>query len=322
MMRTLSALGSRLSAIRMAALRAARGQTLRGTAVATVMAMACRGGDKPDAFGNFEATEIVVSSQSSGQLLSFAPTEGTRLTAGADVGVVDTTQLALERQQIIAQREAIGARATEVRQQIGVLEVQREIAERTYERTRRLFAEQAATAQQLDQAERDYRVLGAQIAAARAQEQSVAKDVASSDARVAQIRDRIAKSRIVNPQTGTVLTTYAKAGEVVQAGQPLYKIAQLDTLILRAYVTEEQLTSVRIGGRVQVRVDRGNGELLAVPGTVTWVASKAEFTPTPVQTRDERADLVYAVKVQVANPSGAFKIGMPADLALPRSQEE
>jgi HlyD family secretion protein len=158
-------------------------------------------------------------------------------------------------------------------------------------------------------------VLVAQIEAARAQQQSVIKEVASSDARVAQIRDRIAKSRITNPQPGTVLTTYARTGEVVQAGQPLYKIAQLDTLILRAYVTESQLTSVRIGGRVHVRVDR-EGALLTVPGVVTWVSSKAEFTPTPVQTRDERADLVYAVKVRVANPTGALKIGMPADLAL------
>jgi HlyD family secretion protein len=302
--------------------RGCRPQALPRVAILALIALACGGRDKPDAFGNFEATEVVVSSQASGQLLWFTPTEGTRLPAGADVGLVDTTQLALERQQMIAQRDAIGARAAEVREQMGVLEVQRQIAARTYERTRRLFDEQAATAQQLDQAERDYRVLGAQIEAARAQEQSVAKEVASTDARVAQIRDRMAKSRIINPQAGTVLTTYAKTGEVVQAGQPLYKIAQLDTLILRAYVTEAQLTSVRIGGRVQVRVDRGNGELLTLPGTVTWVSSKAEFTPTPVQTRDERADLVYAVKVQVPNPSGALKIGMPADLALVGDQDE
>jgi len=281
-----------------------------------LLAAACGDGDEPDAFGNFEATEVVVSSQATGQLLSFTPTEGARLPAGADVALVDTMQLALERDQVIAQREATGARMAEVNRQIGVLEVQRQIAERTYERTRRLFAQQAATAQQLDQAERDYRVLVAQIEAARAQQQSVAKEVASSDARVAQIRDRIAKSRVTNPQPGTVLTTYAKTGEVVQAGQPLYKIAQLDTLTLRAYVTEPQLAMVRIGGRVQVRVDRGKGDLLTIPGVVTWVSSKAEFTPTPVQTRDERADLVYAVKVRVANPSGALKIGMPADVAL------
>jgi HlyD family secretion protein len=287
-------------------------------ALLLVVAVACGGDNEPDAFGNFEATEVVVSPQASGQLLWFTAAEGVPLTAGAIVGVVDTTQLALERLQVIALREAVAARAAEVRQQIDVLIVQRQIAARTYERTRRLFAEQAATAQQLDQAERDYRVLGAQIEAARAQEQSVAKDVASSDARVAQIRDRIAKSRITNPQSGTVLTTYAKAGEVVQSGQPLYKIAQLDTLTLRAYVTEGQLTSVRLGSRVQVRVDRG-GELLTVPGIVSWVSSKAEFTPTPVQTRDERADLVYAIKVQVPNRSGVLKIGMPADVELPEA---
>jgi HlyD family secretion protein len=277
---------------------------------------ACGGDDEPDAFGNFEATEVVVSPQASGQLLWFTPNEGVPLAAGVVVGIVDTMQLALERDQIIAQRDATGARMAEVNRQIAVLAVQRQIAERTYERTRRLFAEQAATAQQLDQAERDYRVLGAQIEAARAQQQSVAKEVAASDARVEQIRDRIAKSRITNPQSGTVLTTYAKTGEVVQTGQPLYKIAQLDTLILRAYVTESQLTSVRLGARVQVRVDRGKGELLTVPGVVSWVSSKAEFTPTPVQTRDERADLVYAIKVQVPNRSGALKIGMPADVEL------
>lgn len=286
------------------------------TLAAAMSIAGCGGDDEPDAFGNFEATEVVVSSQASGQLLWFAPTEGMQLLGGAPVAVVDTTQLALEREQVLAQREAIGARAAEVREQIRVLEVQRQIAERSYERTRRLFEERAATAQQLDQTERDYRVLVAQIAAARAQQQSVAKEVASSDARVAQIRDRIAKSRVVNPQAGTVLTTYAKAGEVVQSGQPLYKIAQLDTLTLRAYVTESQLTSVRLGERVHVRVDQGKGELLTVPGTITWVSAKAEFTPTPVQTRDERADLVYAVKVTVPNPRGALKIGMPADLAL------
>jgi HlyD family secretion protein len=288
----------------------------RVVALLVVASAGCGGDDKPDAFGNFEATEVVVSPLASGQLLWFTPTEGIPLTAGVVVGVVDTTQLALERDQIIAQREATGARAAEVNRQIAVLVVQRQIAQRTYDRTRRLFAEQAATAQQLDQAEREYRVLTAQIDAARAQQQSVAKEVAASDARVAQIRDRIAKSHVTNPQRGTVLTTYARAGEVVQTGQPLYKIAQLDTLILRAYVSEAQLTAVRIGAPVQVRVDRGRGDLLTMSGTVSWVSSKAEFTPTPVQTRDERADLVYAIKVHVPNRSGMLKIGMPADVQL------
>ena len=289
----------------------------RAVAVLTAVLLAgCRRGDAPDAYGNFEATEVVVSAQTGGQLIWFTPTEGAQLPADTVVALVDTTQLALERAQIVAQREATGARATEVGEQIDVLEVQHEIARRNYERTRRLFAEQAATAQQLDQAERDYRTLGAQIEAMRAQRRSVGKDVASGEARVAQIRDRIVKSRVTNPRAGTVLATYARAGEVVQAGQPLYRIADLDTLELRAYVSEPQLASLRLGQTVQVQVDRAEGDRLSLPGTVSWVSSKAEFTPTPVQTRDERADLVYAVKIRVPNQGGALKIGMPADVRL------
>jgi HlyD family secretion protein len=140
--------------------------------------------------------------------------------------------------------------------------------------------------------------------------------VRSNEARVAQIGERIAKSSVANPQAGTVLATYARAGEVVQPGQPLYKIADLDTLELRAYVTGAQLGTVRLGERVQVHVDRGGGGLATLPGTVTWVSPTAEFTPTPVQTRDERADLVYAVKIRVPNADGALKIGMPGDVTL------
>ena len=277
---------------------------------------ACRHAPQPDAYGNFEATEVVVSAQTNGQVERFTPVEGTHIERGVIVALIDTTQLALERQQLLAQRSATGARGNEVSEQLRVLEVQREIAQRAYERTKRLHAEQAATTQQLDQAERDYRVLNAQIEATRAQRTSVGLDAASTDARVAQIRDRIAKSSVTNPQRGTVLATYTRAGEVVQQGQPLYKIADLDTIVLRAYVTESQLTSIKLGQQVQVRVDRGNGQLMTIPGTITWIASKAEFTPTPVQTRDERADLVYAVKIRVHNRDGLLKIGMPGDVSF------
>jgi HlyD family secretion protein len=283
-------------------------------ALAALLA-ACRGDPAPDAYGTFEATEVVVSAQTGGQIERFVPTEGMRLARGAVAALVDTVPLALERAQLTAQREAVGARDAEAAEQLRVLAVQRDIARRAYDRTRRLHAEQAATAQQLDQAERDYRVLEAQIAAARAQRRSVGLDAASTEARVAQVRDRLARSAVTNPQAGTVLTTFVRAGEVVQAGQPLYKIADLDTLVLRAYVTQPQLSALRLGQAVSVRVDRGDG-LLALPGTVTWVSSKAEFTPTPVQTRDERADLVYAVKVRVPNRDGALKIGMPGDVAF------
>lgn len=284
--------------------------------LAFVSVEACRGGSEPDAYGNFEANEVSVSAQTSGQLVWFTPVEGAHLAAGAIAGLVDTTQLALARAQMIAQREATSARVAEAGNQVQVYQSQLAIAQRNYERTRRLFEQQAATAQQRDQAEREYGTLVAQIAAARAQQQSVSREVASTMARVAEITDRIAKSRIINPEEGTVLATYAKAGEVVQSGVPLYKIADVDTLIMRAYITEKQLSSVRLGQSVQVHVDAGGGNLLTLPGIVRWVSSKAEFTPTPIQTREERADLVYAVKIYVPNPKGVLKIGMPGDVTL------
>ena len=280
-------------------------------------AMACGDDDEPDAYGNFEATEVVVSAQTSGQIERFTPTEGMYLRRDAVVALIDTTQLALEIRQLLAQRAAVASRGAEVGEQLGALTVQHEIARRAYERTQRLHAEQAATVQQLDQAEREYRVLGAQIEALRAQRRSVGMETASTDARVAQIRDRLSKSSVANPQAGTVLATYARAGEVVQAGQPLYRIAELDTLTLRAWVSGAQLGAVRLGQAVRVHIDAGGAsERRELVGTVTWISPEAEFTPTPVQTRDERADLVYAVKVRVANPDGILKIGMPADVSL------
>ena len=277
---------------------------------------ACHRGAKPDAYGNFEATEVVVSAQTTGQLQAFTPVEGARLEKGTIVAVIDTTQLALQRAQSVAQREAATSRGTEVAAQLRALEAQRDVAQRAYERTQRLHAEQAATSQQLDQAERDYRTLVAQVSAARAQRESASMEAASSSARVEQLRDQLAKSAVANPEAGTVLTTYARAGEVVQPGQPLYKIADLDTLVLRAYLSGSQLASVKVGQQVQLHVDRGNGKLSAMSGMVTWISPTAEFTPTPVQTRDERADLVYAVKVRVPNADGTLKIGMPGDITL------
>jgi HlyD family secretion protein len=283
-------------------------------AAGALILAACRATERPDAYGNIEATDVVVGSEMSGQLQTFTPVEGNHLAAGALVAVVDTSALVIQMQQVASQRTATGSRVNEIAKQSGVLEAQRAIAARAYERQRRLFEQHATTAQQLDQAERDYRTLVAQIAATAAQRQTASHDVTSSDARVAQIRDQIRKSQMTNPITGTVLTTYTKAGEFVQVGQPLYKIANLDTVELRAYVTEPQLSQVKIGRAVSVSVDVGNKERRSLPGTVAWVSSQAEFTPTPIETRDERANLVYAIKVRVPNPNGLLKIGMPADV--------
>jgi len=285
-------------------------------AVALIVFNACRHDEEPDAYGNFEATETVVSAETSGALLWFTPMEGQQVSPGTLLGVIDTVQLALERAQARAQSAASRSRVSESGRQIGVLAVQRDFARRSYERTRRLFNEKAATAQQLDQTEGEYRTLGQQIAAAQVQQQSAVGDARASDARVAQITEQISRSRVSAPLTGTVLATYARKGEFMQPGQPLFRMANLDSMTLRAYVTEPQLTQLKIGQRVEVSVDRA-GSRVVLPGTVTWVASKAEFTPTPVQTRDERADLVYAVKIWVANRNGVLKIGMPADVVFP-----
>jgi HlyD family secretion protein len=289
---------------------------LRILATAVCLATACRPAVKPDAYGTVEATEVIVAAQAAGQLMAFAPVEGQRLSAGASAAVVDTSALVLQLAQLDAQRASTGSRVNEVTKQLGVFEAQMTVAQRTYERTKRLYAQQAATAQQLDQAERDLHTLEAQLDATRAQRQTVSRDVVSSDARVAQIRDQIKKSRVLNPVAGTVLTTYAKAGEFVQVGQPLYKIANLDTMELRAYITEPQLAQVKLGQAVQVTIDAGVGARRSWFGTLSWISSEAEFTPTPIETRDERANLVYAIKVRLLNPGGVLKIGMPADLQL------
>lgn len=331
---------------------------LRAAGVASAVALvlaACARPPQPDAYGNVEATEVIVGAEAGGRILSLAVTEGQTLAAQTVVGAIDSAQVALERDQLAAQRAATASRVNEVGQQLDVLRAQRsaaasqrdaataqrdalvaqrEIAKRSYERTQRLFSQQAATAQQLDQAERDDRVLAEQIKAQdeqikaqerqigaqtqqmeaiAAQRQTAREQVKGAEAQVAQAGERIRKSQVTNPISGTVLTTYARAGEMVQPGQPLYKIADLGTVDVRAYVTEPQLSAVKIGQTAEVTIDAG-GRREVLTGTISWVSTEAEFTPTPIQTRDERADLVYALKIRVANPQGALKIGMPVDV--------
>jgi HlyD family secretion protein len=285
-------------------------------ALLALAAAGCRK-EKPDAYGNFEAEEVVVSAELAGRLLRFEPAEGERLAAGAEVALIDTATLALQRQEIATQRGASQARTTEAQAQIGVLQAQLATAQREYDRTRRLYRAEAATAQQLDRTEGEVRVLRERIRAAQAQIGTVREEASGAASRLAQIGEQLGKSRVVNPVAGTVLTTYAKPGEFVQGGAPLYKIADLDTLTLRAYVSGAQLASVRVGGPVQVRIDAGKDRLATLPGRLSWVASEAEFTPTPIQTADERTDQVYAVKIRVPNRNGVLKIGMPGEVILP-----
>lgn len=275
---------------------------------------ACGDGTEPDAFGNFEAEEVVVAAEASGRLLAMDAVEGRALAAGESVGLVDTTQLALERAQVVAQREALLLQRREVAQQRSALEVQLEIAQRSKGRVDRLAGSNAATSSQQDDSERAVRTLDAQVTAARATEARVEAERRALEARLAAVDDRLRRARVRNPVAGTVLAQYARAGETVAPGQPLYRIANLDTLTLRVYVDGSQLAALRLGSDVAVFSDAGDGTLTEHRGTVQWISPRAEFTPTPVQTRNERTALVYAVKVRVANPGGALKVGMPGDL--------
>jgi HlyD family secretion protein len=286
---------------------------LASAAVLTLSAAGCRG-DEPDAYGNFEATEIVVSAEMAGQLVRFDATEGSRLAAGIEVGLIDTTQIALQIAELRAQRSAGQAQTGQATAQVSALEAQLRSAERELARTIRLYEEEAATAQRLEQARSQVEVLREQIRAARQQTTGTQEQSGALDARIAQLQDRLSRSRIRNPISGTVLTTYANEGELVQPGQPLYRIADVDTLVLRAYVTGDQLARIRLGQQVRVGFDSGPGERASLPGTVSWIAAAAEFTPTPIQTRDERANLVYAIRVRVPNPDGTLKIGMPGEV--------
>jgi len=282
--------------------------------LAVLVLIGCQKSAEPGAYGNVEAVDVVVGAEAAGRIESFSVVEGQDLTAGAVVGTIATQELEEQHREATSQRAATTSRVLEIEKQIGALEVQREIAQRNYERTKRLHEQRAATSQQLDQAERDHRVLGLQIESLRAQKQAMAGQLESSEARIAQIGERIAKASIRNPIDGTVLARYAAAGEVTQPGQPLYRIADLSNVEVRAYVVETQLASLRVGQRARVSVDVGKDERTVLTGTVTWVSSEAEFTPTPIQTREQRADLVYAVKIRVSNPNGTLKIGMPVDV--------
>ncbi len=334
---------------------------LAGLAAAFPVA-GCSRNSGPDAYGNVEATEVTVAAEAAGRLVVFDVQEGQTLTAGAAVGAIDPSDLQLQRdlasaqhsatesrvfesasqrEVVDAQRAAAAAQVEAARAQRSALDSQLEIARRTLDRTRRLFEQQAATAQQLDLADRDVRVLedqikaqteqieaqskqvaayDGQLSAVAAQQRTAVRQAASAGAQVALVDDRLRRTRIINPSSGTVLVTYAEAGEFVQPGQALYRIADLSSVEVRAYVTEPQLSALKIGALVAVNVDTAPDQREALTGTVTWIASSAEFTPTPIQTRDERADLVYAVKIRVPNDKGLLKIGMPVDVDLRSSR--
>lgn len=274
---------------------------------------ACNRGDGDfDATGTFEATEILVSSEANGKIMELNIEEGDRLDAGALIGYVDSTQLYLKKMQLSAGLRSVDIRKPDIRKQIAALEQQIATARTEQQRMENLVKAKAGNQKQVDDIVNNIKYLQKQL---DAQYSTLNKTTGGADAeaegilyQIMQLDDQLQKSRIVNPQAGTVLVKYAEPGEVTAAGKPLYKIADTDLLYLRAYITSDQLSTLKQGQTVRVFADYGENDRREYPGTITWISDKSEFTPKGIQTKDERANLVYAIKVAVKN-DGYLKIG-------------
>ncbi len=271
-----------------------------------------------DAYGNFEAVETIVSAEANGKLLFLNAEEGQSLKAGELVALVDTTLLHLQKMQARASLGTIGKKTQDPNPQIAVLEEQKRNLVRERNRVKAMLADKAATPKQLDDLNGQIEVVDAQIAAARKQagtaNTGILGEMDPVQAQIKVLEEQIRRCYIFNPLNGSVLTKIAEPSEVVGFGSPLYKIAALDTLEMRAYMSGEQLSNVKIGQQVSVEIDEEGEGLKSLPGTVSWIAGKAEFTPKTIQTKEERVNLVYAFKVKVANEDGVLKIGMPGEV--------
>ena len=284
------------------------------------MMAACGGNEKAyDATGTFEATETTVYAEQSGALLTFSVNEGDHIEAGKEVGLIDTTQTWLKIQQLDATKEVYQSQKPDMERQIAATRQQLSKAQQDEQRYRELVADGAAPSKMLDDASSQVKVLqkqlDAQISSLSTSTRSLDKQTVAANVQIEQLRDMLRKCHIVTPTKGTVLEKYVERGEFVTIGKPLFKIADTEQMFMRAYVTSAQLQNIRIGQHVKVFADYGNGQKKAYDGTVSWISSRSEFTPKTILTDDERADLVYAVKVAIKN-DGYVKIGMYGEVVL------
>lgn len=270
--------------------------------------------EKADAYGNFEATEITVSSESNGKIEFLNVEEGAQLIKGSLVGLIDTLQLHYTREQLKASIETVQSKSASVLSQINVLNEQLKTAKIEQTRIQNMYAENAATKRQIDEIDGKVKVIEKQISSVQTQNAPILNEIKSIKVQIEKLDDQIKKSKISNPVDGTVLTKYAEPSEITAFGKPLYKIANLNEMELRVYVTETQLAQIKIGQKVTVAIDADN-DTKKYEGNITWISAQAEFTPKVIQTKEERANLVYAVKVAVKN-DGSLKIGMPAEVWL------
>ncbi len=286
---------------------------------AAALAMSCGTEAEFDAQGSFEATEVIVSAEAAGRILWFDAEEGTTVEPGVTIGQIDTLQLDLQRRQLEAQQAALLASRPDIRAQAAALREQIAKQERELTRVQNLLRDGAATTKQRDDIEAQIRILRSQLSATLSSldKSTVTIDgnAAVVEAQIAALDDRIARCRIASPIAGIVLAKYAEAGELAAVGKPLLKVADLDRLYLRAYFTSEQLASIRIGDRVSVTADFGGDQRYDYEGRIAWISPESEFTPKTIQTRDSRANLVYAVKIAVRN-DGRLKIGLAGEVRL------
>lgn len=272
------------------------------------------------ASGYFEAVETIVSARGNGTIQYLNVEEGMDLQADTKVGQIDSTQIYLTIRQIQAQKGAVLSRKPDISSQTAILKEQLVHANRELIRVENLNAGGAATQKQLDDARSAVAVLNRQLSAQQTTldktSASVGKETNPLEVQISLLQDQLEKCRIINPVTGTVLVKYAEPTEMTAIGRPLYKIADLSTLQLRAYITGKQLGSLKLGQKVKVTTDLGKEKPAEYEGTVNWISNKAEFTPKTIQTHEERSNEVFAIKVAVKN-DGFLKIGMYGEIAPP-----
>jgi len=281
---------------------------------AGILLVSCnKSNEKSDAYGNFEATEITVSSQVAGEILSFNINEGQQVNAADLIGIIDTVDFSLKYNQFLAQRNVSATKIENIQAQIALQEKQKENLLKDQARIQKMYSDGAATQKQLDDINGSVDVMKRQLNVTQTQLPAVNQELKAMDLQLRQIESSLSKCRITAPVQGTVLTKYAEAGEITAPGKALFKLANLSQMELKVYVSGDQLSSVKIGANAEILFDSGKDKMEKTTGIVSWISDKAEFTPKIIQTKQERINLVYAVKVLVKN-DGRLKIGMPAEV--------
>lgn len=277
---------------------------------------ACKNGEKKsDAFGNFEAVETIVSSETPGKLLSMEVKQGDQLETGGLIAQIDTTEIILKKLQTEAQLVASETKKQNVTAQINVLKEQKKNVQTTQQRIAKMFADQAATQQQMDDINGQLNVLDKQVSATNTQFQLIASEMEVVKRQLDLLNEQLTKCQIKSPNKGTVLETYLETGELATPGKPVLKMADLSNLELKVYVSGAQLSNVKLGNEVKVLIDSGAKEMQSLSGKISWISSESEFTPKIIQTKEERVKLMYAVKIVVPN-DGSLKIGMPGEVVF------